>query len=172
MSHNKSAWTSSIALVAIAVVSLALKFLIVRSDVALNTTNVSVKLAAMAVARGMKTELRPIFGGLGMFATKGECELAARAMPPSGEVDQLAASDFRTYARLRYSFEGVMSDAKPQVRPLATYQWARALNRVGIATAWRPLLLIGDNGHCPVALTDFGAISDTLRQEVGSREKA
>ena len=172
MSHNKSVWTSSLALVAIVVVSLALKFLIVRSDVALSTTSVSVKLAAMAEARGMTVKLRPIFGGLGMFASKGECELAARAMPPSGEVDQLAAGDFRAYARLRYSFEGVLSDIKPQVRPLATYQWARALNRVGIATAWRPLLLVGDNGHCPAALTDFGAISDTLRQEVGSRVKA
>ena len=172
MSHNKSAWTASVALVAIAVVSVALKFLIVRSDVALSTTSVSVKLAALAEARGMNVRLRPVFGGLAMFASKGECELAARAMPPSGEVDQSAAGDFRTFARLRYSFEGALSDSKPRWAPLATYQWARALNRVGIATAWRPLLLVGDNGHCPTELTDFGDVSDTLRQEVGSREKA
>ena len=168
MSHSKSAWTYSLALVAIAVVSLALKFLIVRSDVALSTTSVSVKLAAIAEARGMKTNLRPIFGGLAMFASKDGCELAVQAMPPSGEVDQVAAGDFRTFKRLRYSFEGVLSDAKPQLRPLATYQWARALNRVGIATAWRPLLLVGDNGHCPAELTDFGDVSDVLRQQVGS----
>lgn len=158
------------ALAAIVLLSLSLKFLFLRADVAVDTTTVAVKLAALAEKRGMSIKLRPIFGGTAMLATKGTCEMGARAMPPSGEIDQSAVNEFRRFTRLRYSFEGSLTGQRPRLRPLVTYQWARAFNRLGIAVAWRPLLLVGDNGRCAANLTDFGTIRDPLRQQVSERQ--
>lgn len=167
MSNSKGIWRFKLVFAALIAVSLSLKFLILRSDVAVDPLAVAIKVAALAEARGMTSRLQPMFGGNAVLAAKGACEIGIRAIPPSGELDQSATREFSRFARLRYSFQGSLSPQRPRYWPLITYQWARAMNRMGLALPWTPLLLVGDNGHCPAALLDFGTISHPLHQQVG-----
>lgn len=168
---KNNAWTLSLVFVAMVLASVGLKYLFLKADVAVDSVAVASDLVDLSRARGMVAQRQQVFGGAAMIATGGRCAMAVRVVSPSGELDRAIASDFASYPRTRYFYAGELTDKRPRMGPLLTYQWARAVNRLGIAQRWRPLLAVADNGLCAASLTEFSSIRAPMRQEVAGRQR-
>lgn len=166
MSHKSAVRRLSVPLIALAIVSVGLKYLFVQSDVAMDSTAVARQLSASLVQRGLTVRSQEMFGGTLVTAEGRGCRLAVRPVPPSGELDQTFGDTFRAYPRTRYSFEGSVTPQPPRFAPSISYQSVRIANRLGIASQWKPLLIVGDNGGCPAEMTDFGAVRAPFVQQV------
>lgn len=166
MSHKFALWKLSVPLLAVAALSVGLKYLVIQSDVAMDSTAVGRQLAATLEHRGLTVRSMEMFGGVLVVAEGQGCRLAARPISPSGELDQTFAQTFRSYPRTRYWFEGSITPRAPRFLPSLSYQTARIANRMGITRTWRPLLIVGDNGACPAGVIDFNGIRAPFVQQV------
>lgn len=156
----------SIAFVAAAIVSVGVKALVVGSDVAIDGEHLAASIVALAEERGMEVRTEPRFAGIAVVAQKGACRMAILPLRPSGELDDMVARDLAHYPRIRYYFAGSLSAQRPNFTPYVSFQWARALNRIGIARSWSPLFAIGDSGSCEAGYARLDGIRTPLRQEV------
>lgn len=156
----------SIAFVAAAIVSVGIKALVVGSDVAIDGERLAASVVALAEQRGMEVRTEPRFAGIAVVAQKGACEMAILPLRPSGEMDDMVVRDLAQYPRIRYYFAGSLSAQRPNFGPYVSFQWARALNRIGIGRSWSPLFAIGDSAACATDDAPLDGIRAPLRQEV------
>lgn len=171
LSHKSALWKISIPFIAVAVLSVGLKYLVIQSDVAMDSRAVARQLTASLVQRGLTVRSQEMFAGTLVTAEGRGCRLAVRPVPPSGELDQTFGETFRAYPRTRYWFEGSMTPRPPRFAASITYQSARIANRLGVASQWKPLLIVGDNGGCPAEVTDFGAVRAPFVQQVPDAQR-
>ncbi len=166
MSASRTPLRLSLAFAAIAILSVGLKLAFVRVDVTMDHRAAASAIAALASKRGMNVTIRPVFGGTLVDASKGQCDLSASAVAPSGEIEQSIGRIAAVERRIAYSYRGTVTPTRPAIGPFLSFQWARMLGRLGISVDWRPLIILWDNQRCDSELTDFSAITAPMRPEV------
>ncbi len=134
------------------------KLLLVSGDVAVDQLRTASELVTVMGNRGLTATVNNALEAPIVAGSKGECRLAIRLLPVSGELDRLTRFDFRKFERIRYQYGGNWFAAIPRGLPYLRYESARAANRMGWATTWTPVFAIADNRRCSEALMSVAEI--------------